>query len=128
MFTAITNGIKVSAEVYYQKGHSVPAKGEFVFAYRITIENNSQYTIQLQRRKWIIFDSFGFERIVEGDGVVGKQPVIEPTKSHSYISGCQLSSEFGTMKGHYTMKRITDGELFEVEIPRFLMQAPMKLN
>jgi ApaG protein len=65
---------------------------------------------------------------VEGEGVVGQQPVIEPGESHEYVSGCNLKSGLGKMYGHYTMERIVDGKQLKVNIPVFNMIVPFKLN
>lgn len=99
-----------------------------MFAYQISIENLSDYTIQLQRRQWFIFDSNGSQREVEGEGVIGEQPVMEPGETHSYVSGCNLNTDMGTMRGNYTMKRIADDTRFIVDIPEFELIAPYRLN
>lgn len=128
MVTEITEGIKVSVETEYQPDYSSPGQFHFVFTYHITIENNSQNTIKLISRHWYIHDS-GFKiREVEGDGVVGKQPVLEPGNTHQYVSGCNLKSGIGKMYGTYLMERLVDGKNFEVIIPEFTMIAPLKLN
>lgn len=128
MITAITQDVKISVETIYQDDYSNPANEQFMFAYRIEIENLSDYTIQLKRRKWYIFDAAGANREVEGEGVVGVQPVIEPGQSHAYVSGCQLSSEIGSMKGHYEMTRVFEGSDFKVDIPEFQLIVPYRLN
>ncbi|RZK82225.1 MAG: Co2+/Mg2+ efflux protein ApaG [Pedobacter sp.] len=128
MVTAITQGIKISVETFYEAEHSNPENNHFMFAYRISIENLSDYTIQLKRRQWFIFDSSGTEREVEGEGVVGLQPVMHPGESHSYVSGCHLSTEIGSMSGNYTMQRLADDTVFTVEIPEFELIAPYRLN
>lgn len=74
-------------------------------AYRISIENLSDYAVQLKRRQWFIFDSSGTQREVEGEGVVGVQPIMQPGEGYSYVSGCQLSTEIGSMSGNYLMSR-----------------------
>lgn len=128
MVTAITNDIKITVETLYQDEQSDPENEHFMFAYRIEIENLSGYAIQLLSRKWSIFDSNGTVREVEGEGVVGQQPVIEPGTSHAYISGCNLKTELGSMQGHYVMQRLVDETLFNVNIPRFELVVPYKLN
>jgi ApaG protein len=128
METAITNDIKVSVEVIYQSEYSKPFKNEFVFAYRVSIENLGQIPVQLLRRHWYIWDSIGHNREVEGEGVVGFQPVIEAGDSYQYISGSPLISEMGTMKGYYTMKRLDNDTEFLVNIPLFKMIVPFKNN
>ncbi|HEY8401094.1 MAG TPA: Co2+/Mg2+ efflux protein ApaG [Cytophagaceae bacterium] len=128
MVTEITHGVKVSVTTSYQPEYSSPAQSHFVFTYKISIENNSDYTVQLLRRHWYIFDANGMIREVEGDGVVGQQPVLEPGEIHEYVSGCNLKTEVGKMKGTYLMERIVDGKHFDVNIPEFVMTVPYKLN
>ncbi len=128
MVTEITDGVKVSVETIYQPEYSNPANEHFMFAYRVNIENLSEYTVQLMRRHWDIFDSNGTRREVDGEGVVGEQPVIEPGDMHEYVSGCNLKTDMGSMKGRYEMKRVVDGEVFDVSIPEFFLIAPFKLN
>ncbi len=128
MATQITDGVKVSVETVYQPEYSNPENGHFMFAYKITIENLGDYSVQLLRRHWHIFDSSGTHREVEGEGVVGQQPIIEPGEQHVYVSGCNLKSDMGTMKGTYQMLRELDGSLFEVTIPKFDLIAPHRLN
>jgi ApaG protein len=128
MVTAITHQVKISVVTSYEDHHSNSANDYFMFAYRITIENLSEYTIQLLRRKWLIFDSDGTSREVEGEGVVGQQPVLNPGEQHTYVSGCQLTTEIGTMKGEFQMQRLADHTLFNVEIPKFELIADYRLN
>ena len=92
------------------------------------IENKSEYTVQLLKRKWNIFDSNGEHRVVEGDGVVGQQPVLAPNEIYEYESACNLNTDMGKMRGIYQMMRIVDKENFYVEIPEFKLIAPQRLN
>ncbi|GAB3508112.1 Co(2+)/Mg(2+) efflux protein ApaG [Emticicia fontis] len=126
--TASTEGVKVSVLTEYQPEYSSPFQSHFVFSYRIRIENHSDNTVQLQRRKWIIFDSNATVREIEGEGVVGLTPVLEPGESHEYISGCSLKSSIGKMTGSYVMERLVDGKKFRVMIPEFSLIAPFRLN
>lgn len=128
MITQSTSDVIISVETEYQSEYSNPENMHYMFAYRITIENNSDHTIQLMSRHWQIFDSIGENKEVNGEGVVGRQPVLSPGESHQYISGCNLKSEIGYMQGHYIMKREIDDLLFEVNIPRFNLIAGFKLN
>jgi ApaG protein len=128
MTTKVTQGIKVSVETNYQETYSDPAKQYFLFTYRIRIENKSGYDVQLLRRYWNIFDSIAEKRDVEGAGVVGQQPVLRPGEVYEYESACNLKSEFGRMKGHYTFERIADSKKFNVSVPEFIMQVPHRLN
>lgn len=128
MVTATTEGIKVSVETEYQPAYSSPGQYHYVFTYRITIENQSDSTIQLMRRHWHIYDAGFAKREVEGDGVVGQQPVLEPGQSHQYVSGCNLKSGIGKMVGTYMMERVVDGVRLSISIPEFTMVAPLRLN
>ncbi len=128
MVNIITDGVKVSVETIYQPEYSNPANDHFMFAYKINIENVSNNAVQLLRRHWSIFDSNGTQREVEGEGVVGVQPIIEPGQSHEYVSGCNLKTDMGSMKGEYQMLRLVDEVLFDVKIPQFYLIAPYKLN
>lgn len=126
--TKTTEGIKISVETYYQPEYSKPLNNEYMFAYRITIENQTTYSIKLISRHWHIIDSNGTKREVQGEGVVGKQPVIEPGDHHQYVSGCHLRTEMGKMHGTYLMERQLNGKQFSVNIPEFKLIAPDKLN
>ena len=128
MVTQITEGVKVSVETVYQSEYSNPANEHFMFAYKVNIENLTDYSVQLLSRYWNIFDSNSSHREVEGEGVVGQQPVIEPGESHEYVSGCNLKTDMGSMKGEYTMRRLIDDEEFKVNIPEFQLISPYKLN
>ena len=128
MIAEITKGVKVSVETEYQPSYSSPSQYHYVFTYRITIENQSEFTIQLMRRHWNIHDAGFSPREVEGDGVVGQQPVLEPGQTHQYVSGCNLKSGIGKMVGTYEMERVVDGSIFKVRIPEFIMIAPLRLN
>src|SRR5690606_13853227 len=123
MVTAITEGIKVSIEAAYQAEFSSPHQQHFVFTYKVVIDNHSNATIQLIRRKWEIFDAGQSFKLVEGEGVVGLQPVMEPGKSHQYVSGCNLKSGMGKMRGSFFMEKLIDGKLIEVKIPEFQLMA-----
>ncbi|HKZ38202.1 MAG TPA: Co2+/Mg2+ efflux protein ApaG [Chryseolinea sp.] len=128
MVTEITQGIKVSVETEYQPAYSSPSQYHYVFTYRISIENHSEFTIQLLRRHWHIYDAGFSQREVEGEGVVGQQPVLEPGQTHQYVSGCNLKSGLGKMLGTYLMERVVDGVTMHVNIPEFTMIAPIRLN
>ena len=128
MVSKITHKVKVSVESFYQQKYSNPLENEYFFAYRITIHNGSDYTVQLLRRHWFIFDSNSIKREIEGEGVIGQQPVLPPGASHQYISGCNLKTGIGKMNGTYLMERLEDKKQFYINIPSFVMASPMKLN
>jgi ApaG protein len=128
MVTKITDGVSVSVFTEYQQEYSSPLQAHYVFTYRILIENHSEHTVKLLRRHWFIYDANALMREVEGEGVVGQQPTLEPGASHEYVSGCNLKTEMGKMKGTYLMERVVDGKQFTVVIPEFMLIAPFKLN
>ena len=128
MVSKVTEGVKVSVESFYQADYSNPVNGEYMFAYRVSIENNNPYPVRLLRRHWYIFDSNAAEREVEGEGVVGVQPQINPGEKYQYISGCNLRTEMGKMYGTYLMQNLLDKQDFEVNIPVFHMVVPFKMN
>ncbi len=128
MVSKISEGVSISVETFYQAEYSDPAANEFTFAYRITIENKNDFTIKLLSRKWFIFDSCSEDKEVEGDGVVGVQPVLQSGQQFQYVSGCSLRSELGRMSGYYIMENLRDKSEFEVKIPPFDLIAPMKFN
>lgn len=128
MVSKISEGVKISVETFYQSDYSNPLNSEYMFAYRITIENNNSFPVQLLRRHWYIFDSDSTHREVEGEGVIGNQPKIESGERYQYISGCNLRSELGKMHGTYFMENLHTKKTFLVNIPAFEMTVPFKLN
>jgi ApaG protein len=128
MFSAITDNVKVIIETAFKPDALNHPNGEFLFAYRVSIENYSDSTIQLIRRHWFITESSGLRREVEGVGVIGEQPIIEPNAFHQYISYCNIKSEIGKMSGNYTMIRLHDAYKFKILIPEFQMVVPYRLN
>lgn len=128
MPTTVTNGIRVSVKVRFAEELSDPKLGRFLFAYRITIANEGQHTVQLLRRRWTIWDSLGPVRQVEGPGVVGEQPVLAPGAHFTYTSQCDLRSGLGRMVGTYTMGDHDSGERFSVEVPEFVLRYPFLAN
>lgn len=128
MVSLVTDGVRISVEQFYQPDYSNPMQHEYMFAYRITIENNNSFPVQLLRRHWYIADSNTDKREVEGEGVIGVQPVITSGEKYQYISGCNLKSELGKMYGTYLMENLYSKTHFEVRIPVFQMEAPFKRN
>jgi len=131
MVRQTTEQVTVSAESAYQELYSEPVKQRYVYAYRIVIENESLRPVQLLSRAWEVIDATGARRKVEGEGVVGQQPVIPPGQSHEYTSWVQFETPIGAMRGSYVMHRIDrsgEEELFQVEVPKFIHVAPAKLN
>jgi ApaG protein len=128
MISQISEGVNISVETFYEASYSNNVNSEFMFAYRITIENKNDFPVRLISRHWYIFDSNGSKREVEGDGVIGEQPIIEPRKLYQYISGCNLKSEMGSMHGTYLFENLHNKKTFHATIPLFEMFVPHKLN
>jgi len=129
MISLETKGILISVETEFLPKQSDSMLFNFVFMYTILIENKSNDIVQLIRRKWEIIDSNGEKRIVEGEGVIGEKPILLPNEKYTYSSGCNLSSDYGLMKGEYTLINKTGNESeFKVKIPEFKLITPFKLN
>ena len=121
MVKAITQNIGISVETFFQPKQSKPDLDFYVYSYRITIKNESEYTVQLVSRYWEIFDAIMEKRIVEGEGVIGEQPILLPGESYQYVSYCQLKTDAGSMKGYYTFQRQIDESQFDAVIPEFVL-------
>jgi ApaG protein len=121
-FYRMTRGIRIRVQPLFLDQQSRPAEGRYVFAYVVRIENVGRESAHLLRRRWLIHDAIGQDTEVEGDGVVGQQPVIPPGGVHEYQSYCVLKSTSGFMEGAYTFAR-PDGSTFEARVPRFTLSA-----
>lgn len=128
MGAAVTHGILVMARARFEPALSDAKAGRHVFSYRITIRNQSDETVQLMRRHWLIRDSQAERREVEGEGVVGEMPVLRPGEAFTYTSACDLRGAFGRMDGTYLMRRERDGLTFRVVIPEIGLSSPLACN
>ncbi|MFM1932985.1 MAG: Co2+/Mg2+ efflux protein ApaG [Bacteroidota bacterium] len=128
METCITDGIQVSVQPRFEQKAVHMGKDVFFFSYHISITNLSSAPVKLLHRKWSIFDGNGNYREVEGPGVIGKQPEINPGAMFSYTSGCDIISNFGYMEGTYVFMNQLNRTLLVVRIPRFKMEVPWALN
>ena len=122
-YAATTGGVTVRVAVSYLPEQSEPRRGRWFWAYHIRIENDSDGVVQLLTRHWIITDGRGARHSVEGEGVVGEQPLIAPGASFDYVSGCPLQTPTGAMQGSYRLIG-EDGAAFDAAIPRFALSAP----
>ncbi|MGY4397779.1 ApaG protein [Sphingomonas sp. UYAg733] len=120
---AETRGVIVRVSVSYLPEQSEPQRGRWFWAYHIRLENVGEQAVQLLTRHWIITDGRGARHSVEGEGVVGEQPLIAPGASFDYVSGCPLATPTGSMQGSYHMMA-EDGSAFDVDIPKFTLLAP----
>lgn len=128
MVQQITEGVSITVETFYQPAQSNPINSEYLFAYRITIENQGSAPVKLHRRHWFIIDSNGSHREVEGEGVIGQQPVIEPGSSYQYMSAANLRTDVGKMHGYYEMENLYTKKMLRITIPEFQLLAPFKMN
>ena len=122
-YAATTGDIVIRVSVSFLPEQSEPGKGRWFWAYHVRIENEGLTTVQLISREWTISDGRGGRHEVQGEGVVGEQPVIEPGQSFDYVSGCPLNTPTGWMEGRYHMID-ADGGAFAASIPRFALVAP----
>lgn len=125
--TEVTEAIRVSVETRFIEEQSDPATDRYAFAYHVVISNESERTVQLLRRHWFITVDGGNSREVEGPGVIGEQPVLEPGERHAYTSGAILEMPSGSMTGYYEM-HAADGESIRVRIPEFTLRMPRTLH
>jgi len=123
-YTATTKGLKVSVRSFYLADQSRPDEQHYVWAYRVKIENLSRAAVQLLRRTWRIIDSQGRTQTVEGEGVIGQKPLLEPGEAFEYTSGTPLETPSGFMTGVYHMIATESGEAFDIEIPTFSLDSP----
>lgn len=126
--TLITNGIRISVESQFRPGQSFPHRSQYLHVYSIQIENFNEFPVQLVARHWDITEGDGSLKVVDGEGVVGEQPIIERGAFHEYSSFCVLAFPIGRMEGYYTMQRLDSGEHFQVDIPAFHLVMPDVLN
>lgn len=123
-YEARTRDILVRVRAFFLDDQSEPDKLRFVWAYRVAVENHGQETVQLLRRTWRITDATGRTQVVQGDGVVGEQPVLSPGQAFEYTSGTPLPTPSGFMVGAYHMVTQPGGEAFDVAIPAFSLDSP----
>ncbi|MEM8663812.1 MAG: Co2+/Mg2+ efflux protein ApaG [Pseudomonadota bacterium] len=123
MYRATTQDIEVTVAPSFLPEQSSPEKSRFVWAYEVEIRNEGPETVQLRNRHWTITDANGHVEIVDGPGVVGEQPTLDPGGAFRYTSGCPLTTPSGFMMGRYEMER-PSGERFMVDIPAFSLDLP----
>jgi ApaG protein len=117
----VTHNIRVRVIPAYIAENSRPEENKYFFAYTIQMANEGDQTVQLLTRHWIIINADGDREDVQGDGVIGKTPVLEPGESFEYMSFCPLNTPWGTMEGTYQFINLTNGEKFDVIIDRFIL-------
>ncbi len=128
MIQQITRGIKISVETKFEGSFLKEQILHYAFLYSITIENQSKDVVQLLSRHWKILESVSRPQYINGNGVVGKKPIIRPGESHTYQSGSLITSPLGSMSGTYIMINFTTAKKFNVEVPNFRLSVPYILN
>ena len=128
MVQQVTNGIKISVLANFEGTRYRNYTLYSGFSYQVTIENQSNDTVQLLERYWKIFDSLNNTEVVEGSGVIGQKPVLKPGQIHTYKSNCFLTSPIGAMKGYYKMINFSTSKIFKVYIPTFQLMVPSVSN
>ncbi len=128
MVQQITNGIKISVKTNFEGNRFQNNMLHYIFSYVITIENQTNDLVQLLSRHWDIFDSLNLTDVVEGDGVIGKQPILNPQEKYSYNSFSVLKSPIGSMSGFYNMIVVNTSKKFKVTIPAFQLIVPQILS
>lgn len=128
MVSQITRGIKISVATTFEGTYFKNHKIHYAFSYHVTIENHGKDSVQLTSRHWEIFDSLNDVETVDGEGVIGKKPVLKPGEVHTYSSGCLLASPFGAMRGYFNMINFTSTRNFRVIVPTFRLSAPFAIN
>lgn len=128
MVWQISSGIKISVVPTYEGNYLQNNRLHYAFGYQITLENLSDDTVQLESRHWDIFDALHQKDQVDGEGVVGLQPILKPGTSFTYQSGCLLASTYGAMQGHYTFINFSTTQRFQVAVPLFKLCVPFALN
>ena len=123
MVQQVTKGIKISVINNFEGTSYRNYRLYYSFSYQVTIENQSNDTVQLLERHWKIFDSLNNVEIVEGSGVIGKKPVIKPSQKYIYNSNCFLVSPIGSMNGFYNMVNFASTKSFKVYIPTFQLMV-----
>lgn len=127
MSSSTTDGVRVTVKPAFWPERSQPQSGQFAFTYTVQISNVGSATVQLRSRHWIITDGNGRVEEVRGEGVVGKQPKLEPGQNFEYTSWAMLRTPFGSMRGSYSMEK-QDGQTFEAKIAEFALTMPNALN
>lgn len=123
MYDATTHAIRVSVEPIYLEDQSAPEDNYYVWSYKVVIENTGEDTVKVRNRLWRIVDETGRIQEIQGEGVLGEQPVLGPGESYEYTSGAPLSTPSGIMGGIYQMST-ENGELLDVTIPSFSLDSP----
>ena len=128
MIQQITKGIKISITSNFEEKRYQSTKVFYIFSYSISIENQGSDTVQWRNRHWKIVDSLNKTEVVDGEGVIGRKPILKPKQTYTYTSNCYLSSPIGSMNGFYEMINFNSSKIFNVHIPTFQLMVPATFN
>lgn len=128
MTQQVTRGIKISVKTHFKGTFTKNYKLLFAFRYHMTIENISHDSVQFNSHWWRIKAALSESETIYDKGLAGKKTVLKPGESHTYSSGCLLTSPFGSMSGYYNMVNFTSTRKFKVFVPTFKLSAPFALN
>ncbi len=123
MYSKTTKGVTVKVTPYFLDDQSSPQEDHYVWAYQVNIKNLSSNTVKLKHRNWIIIDANGKIMNVQGEGVVGEFPTLQPGESFEYTSGTPLKTNNGMMQGFYLMSQ-NNGDQIKIDIPAFSLDSP----
>lgn len=116
-------GLNVNVEkVVYMPHLDASADRPHPFVYYITIQNLSPEAVVIKGRKWVVTDSAGQKTVIEGDGVVGKFPRLEPGEEFSYNSYHTVGSD-SVAEGSF-LGLCDSGTPVLARIPKFTMRVP----
>ena len=124
-YVEVTEGVTIRVSVSFLPEQSNAASSRWFWAYHVRIENGREHAVQLLTRHWRISDGHGGVHRVDGEGVIGEQPLLQPGGAHDYVSGCPLNTPNGSMRGHFMFAGGDgNGATFEVRIPEFPLAMP----
>ena len=123
MYSKTTNDVTVTVKPYFLDDQSSPQESHFVWAYQVNITNSGSKPIKVSHRNWLIIDANGKVINVQGEGVVGEFPIIEPGQTFEYTSGTPLKTNSGIMQGFYLVSQ-DNGEKLKIDIPTFSLDSP----
>jgi ApaG protein len=128
MKSIVNSSIEINVKPKFEEYLVRESNGLYLFSYDVHITNRLEVEVQLIDRYWKIFDSLQQEKIVQGKGVIGLQPILKPGQHFNYQSACYLSSTMGQMQGYYTFQNLETGKYFDAAIPAFKLLVPFILN
>jgi len=116
-------GLRVEVEeVIYQPNLDAPENRPHPFVYFLSIINGSMETVTIRGRKWVLRDEGGEMTVVEGNGVVGETPRLDPGQKFSYNSYHVIRSRSKVQGAFFGSSE--SGQAVKVLIPDFELIIP----